>query len=91
MGFYCNGKIGFCECDILCADCRHYDNTGGQRITTNADRIRAMGDEELAWELMTWRIETLARHDGAESDYPCSQSAILEWLKQPVEDNKCHF
>lgn len=55
---------------------------------TNADRIRAMSDEELAWELMTWRIETLARHDGAESDYPCSQSAILEWLKQPVEDNK---
>ncbi len=52
---------------------------------TNADRIRAMSDEELAWELMTWRIETEAKHQGVESNYPNTQKAILEWLKQPVE------
>ena len=50
---------------------------------TNADRIRAMSDEDLAWELMTWRIETEAKHHGVESNYPNTKSAILEWLKQP--------
>ena len=52
---------------------------------TNADRIRAMSDEELAWELMTWRIETEAKHHGVESNYPNTQKTILEWLKQPAE------
>lgn len=52
---------------------------------TNADRIRAMSDEELAWELMTWRIEAEAKHHGIESNYPNTKSAILEWLKQPAE------
>jgi hypothetical protein len=52
---------------------------------TNADRIRAMTDEELAWELMTWRLETEAKHQGIESNYPNTQKSILEWLKQPAE------
>lgn len=52
---------------------------------TNADRIRAMTDEELAWELMTWRIETEAKHQGVESNYPNTQKAILEWLQAPAE------
>ena len=53
---------------------------------TKADRIRAMSDEELAWELMTWRIETEAKHHGVESNYPRTKFAILEWLKQPAEE-----
>ena len=52
---------------------------------TNADRIRAMSDEELAWELMTWRLETDAKHQGVESNYPNTQKTILEWLIQPAE------
>ena len=56
-----------------------------QKPKTNADRIRAMTDEELAWELMTWRIETEAKHQGVESNYPNTQATILEWLKQPAE------
>ena len=59
---------------------------------TNADRIRAMSDEELAWELMTWRLETEAKHQGIESNYPNTQKSILEWLKQPAEDaNPFHY
>ena len=54
-------------------------------VVTNADRIRAMSDEELAWELMTWRLETEAKHHGVESNYPNTQKSILEWLKQPSE------
>ena len=52
---------------------------------TNADRIRSMSDEELAWELMTWRCETAAKYHGVESQYPDTQQAILSWLQQPVE------
>ena len=52
---------------------------------TNADRIRAMSDDELAWELMTWRLETEAKHHGVESNYPNTQKSILEWIKQPAE------
>ena len=53
---------------------------------TNADRIRAMTDEELALEFMTWRMETEAKHHGVESNYPNTQAAILEWLQQPAEE-----
>ena len=59
-----------------------------EKPQTNADRIRAMSDEELAWELMTWRIETCARLNGAESPYPYTQKTILDWLKQPVKDGE---
>ena len=52
---------------------------------TNADRIRAMSDEELAWELMLWRCEAAAKYHGIESQYPDTQSTILDWLQQPAK------
>lgn len=52
---------------------------------TNADRIRSMNDEELAWELMLWRCEAVARHHGISSEYPDTQKTILDWLQQPAE------
>ena len=88
MAFYCNGKKDICECDILCADCQHYDNTGGKKWQTNADRIRAMSDEELARFLAEneWECETY--NDCAKclrmTDDGCV--SLLEWLKQPVEE-----
>ena len=60
-------------------DCQHF------REKTNADRIRSMTDEELAWELMLWRCEAVARHHGISSEYPDTQKTILEWLQQPAE------
>lgn len=60
---------------------------------TNADRIRAMSDEELAERLIFWnndwgRWETDAGNiDGDPVD--TLQEAIqaeLEWLKQPMKD-----
>ena len=67
-----------------CEDCH---GIGFVRVPmSNADRIRAMTDEELAWELMTWRIETEAKHQGIESNYPNTQKSILEWLQQPAEE-----
>lgn len=55
---------------------------------TNADRIRSMTDDELAWELMLWRCEAVARHHGISSVYPDTQKTILEWLQQPAEEDK---
>ena len=53
---------------------------------TNAQKIRSMSDEELAWELMLWRCEAVAKHNGIESQYPDTQSTILGWLQQPAEE-----
>ena len=61
-------------------DCKHF------REKTNADRIRAMSDEELAWELMLWRREAAAKYHGIESQYPETQSTILDWLQRPAEE-----
>lgn len=52
---------------------------------TNADRIRSMSDEELVLELMTWRLEAVAKYHGVESQYPDTQKTILSWLQQPAE------
>ena len=65
-----------------------YIDIGGEyynKPITNADHIRSMTDEELAWELMLWRCEAVARHHGISSEYPDTQKTILEWLKQPAE------
>ena len=95
MAFYCNGKKDMCSCDILCADCEHYDNTGGAKITTNADHIRSMSDEELA--LFVRAIISAESCLGIDCDCnecffkePCSNSLKwygkeIEWLQQPAE------
>ena len=53
---------------------------------TNADRIRAMTDEELAWELMEFRFDGFGKAMGGEAALPDTQMAIFEWLKQPCEE-----
>ena len=81
---------GFCgECDRRYAcdiDPDKCDEWPDPVPMTNADRIRAMCDEDLAWELMLWRCEAVAKHHGIESQYPDTQSTILGWLQQPAEE-----
>ena len=74
-----NKKCSLGECDQP-ETCKAY-----VPVITNADRIRSMTDEELAWELMLWRCEAVARHHGISSVYPDTQKTILEWLQQPAE------
>ena len=62
-------------------------DVGKNEPLTNAQKIRAMNDEELAWELMLWRCEAVARHHGISSVYPDTQKTILEWLQQPAEED----
>ena len=95
MAFYCNGKKDICECAILCADCEHYDNTGGKKWQTHADRIRTMSDEELARHLhcIGWDCHLCAEHERLDNEpllrtEKCDENCFehcLEWLKQPAE------
>ena len=52
---------------------------------TNADRIRAMSDSDLAWEFMSFRFDAFAKAKGCESVRPDTQQRILKWLQQPAE------
>ena len=74
-----HGEIYPCKADIF------QKTYTEDKPKTNADHIRSMTDEELAWELMLWRCEAVARHHGISSEYPDTQKTILEWLKQPAE------
>lgn len=58
-----------------------------KKTVTNADRIRAMSDGELARELMTWRLDAVARNHGIEGVYPDTQKEILKWLHQPAKED----
>ena len=63
---------------------------------TNADRIRAMIDEELATHLndIGWDCHLCAEHKRLDNqpllrDQRCDENCFehcLEWLKQPVEE-----
>ena len=87
MAFYCNGKKGVCDCHPVCKrNCEYFDGSGGKHINTNADRIRAMSDEELA-EMLGGYMHCAGcplRGDCNPEELPC-ENVLLEWLKQPVE------
>ena len=81
----CTGKRCPMQIGYKVDECNHKDCLYRTEPHTNADRIRAMSDEELAWELMLWRCEAVARHHGISSVYPDTQKTILEWLQQPAK------
>ena len=57
---------------------------------TNADRIRAMSDEELAEFIRDVSYECQDAHWGCKCqscDFPwCSSDSTLAWLQQPAEE-----
>ena len=82
----CNNLVnGWCEKVIdspdqdMHRDCQYFCEK------TNADRIRAMSDEELSWFLMLWRCEAVAKHNGVSSEYTDTQKNILNWIQHPAE------
>ena len=68
---YCNNPNGFCSL---------HDELPPN---TNADRIRAMSDEELA-EIIACPKGLFDRMDCFDDNRDCEDCA-LEWLKQPAE------
>lgn len=59
-----------------------------KQCITRADRIRAMSDDELAWELMVWRSDAYSKAKGDESVLPCTKNSVCEWLQQPIVEDK---
>lgn len=64
--------VGYYKCDMYKADTK-----------TNADRIRAMSDEELA-DIVANGVGCVRKAPHC-MDYDCTP-CILKWLKQPAED-----
>lgn len=82
--------MGLNLCDRCAADCRHERNPNEIVVKcgaykppiTNADRIRAMSDEELAREFG----RSCAKGNTRACDKRCSQ-CWLEWLQKPAEED----
>lgn len=79
-----NKPITLCDrCEEYARCCLNYDGDNCRRNRTveptNADRIRAMSDEELAEWINKYNCHTnLYGYDPKE--------AILDWLKQEAQD-----
>lgn len=58
---------------------------------TNADRIRAMSDEELA-KFISIQSDDCLCSDNSKCDYHCGGDSclkvLLDWLQQPAEEDK---
>ena len=85
------------EYSITSHTCDHCNGSGLIKVPmTNADRIRAMGDEELARHLhcIGWDCHLCAEHIRLDNepllrDQRCDENCFehcLEWLKQPAEE-----
>ena len=81
----CTGKRCPMQYGYKVDECNQTDCPYRTEPVTNADKIRAMNDEELAWYLMLWRCEAVAKYHGVSSEYPDTQKTILKWLKQPAK------
>lgn len=68
----CNGFCNRFDAPCIKKNCRFFG------VKTNADRIRAMSDEELA----VWMAECNAYGERADA------SQWLPWLKQPAEGSQ---
>ena len=85
--FFCNGKKDFCD-ERLCKDnCEFYDGSGGENVErkTNADRIRAMSDEELAKWLLLF-VRSCGAVNGNNIEWADGmEEKMLDMLQQPAE------
>lgn len=96
--------MGLNLCDQCAADCRHERNPNEIVVKcgaykppmTNADRIRAMTDEELAGIFLRADFCKCCEHEkGGVCNFICAypnipiyegcRQAALKWMKQPVE------
>ena len=82
----------FVDCRTCKSDCVRADGNYGYTFCdkythlpmTNADRIRAMSDEELARFLASVENRRSANGGGAKW---CGMAHALNWLQQPAEED----
>ena len=83
--FNCARSGANCEVWHNCGeDCPGWD----RKVVTNADRIRAMTDEELAKFIPDWSY-TNACKCGEKPYVACNnecEKCVSEWLQQPAEE-----
>lgn len=65
-------------------ECNHTDCPYRTEPVTNADKIRAMSDEELA-NIMAGTPICKERYIDCLKDGRDCEACLLEWLKQPAE------
>ena len=77
-------------CPVTCFYCTgEQERTCKHNKVTNADRIRAMTDEELADMCVRYNPETdMYTADTGEAyyDFASAMEAELEWLQQPAQE-----
>lgn len=65
------------------------DDAPEEKVTTNADRIRSMTDEELAEFLDRWELGDIDYSktfcDLCEGQYDCHDDCLMDWLKEEVK------
>ena len=65
-------------------------NGSGKKLLTNADRIRAMSDEELAMFLCNFRSYNADVYicEGCKAEQHChaGHTGTIDWLQQPAEE-----
>ena len=98
----CDGKgfiAKFGEYSVWSERCPNCGGTGIVKVpVTNADRIRAMSDEELAVFLddLTCLCVDCNDHDGVNENCPiykqgcgryCEPKDLIDWLQQPAEED----
>ena len=88
MAYWCNGLKAICERDRKCIGCKAVNGKGGKYITTNAERIRAMSDEELAI-MLNRMCPTMQTPQECNKYWRVGcQCCWADWLKQPVEESE---
>ena len=68
-----------------------FQNEQKKRVRTNAARIRAMSDEELAKFLCNFRSCDSSEHpcNGCQAEPYCmiGHNGMIDWLQQPAEED----
>ncbi len=89
MPFFCYNKDDYCDHSEDCGNCDVWvKGKGGKEVPSNADRIRAMTDEELAGFLCKVNGCYQANCPGAKL---CKfgggkANGLKQWLQQPAEE-----
>lgn len=91
---YCGKEYVHQNCvNILCPCGAKYYSHNSQWLSrkpkTNADRIRAMSDEELVDALMTFLVKSVENSEFSKVKVEFEEGyrdALLEELRQPVKD-----
>lgn len=87
----CGGRCNAIGAGWKCEVCgERYVARGEVTDMTNADRIRAMSDEELA-KFISIQSDDCLCSNNSKCDYHCGGDSclkvLLDWLQQPAEED----